>query len=463
MAVLVKISYKNQTDHFASVMQTVISYCLRPEKTASDETVFTTAGQNCSPDSCFEQFMATKASWKNTGGVCFKHYVQSFRFDEDITPEKANEIAMEFAAKAWEGYEVMIATHVDRAHIHSHFILNTVHPDTGKKIREDKQNIMRLRQISDEICLAHGLSVLSPYEKNQKSKTMGTREYRSAYKGDSWKMRLRSAIKNAMEQSYTREDFIAGMEAQGYGVRWEDGRKNITYTCNREPKFKDGKYRKCNDDKLNDDKYLKGNMEYEFEIRKEIIRGRAYGASEYGTDTAEDGNDIRRRMDGAQTDAHENGSSADGYGTGAFRDEQDGEAFDTGAEGADRREYPHLEGEVRRTGWESERESCFSHRSSQINGRFSMGATPRGNGTANGIRFASVGLHGLASAMSIIDDDKNKTPEEIEAEERARLSAENAGALIGLAAEVAMEILSKDSDTPEEEPTEEIQEFRMEM
>ena len=133
MAVLVKISYKNQTDHFPSVMQTVISYCLRPDKTEVDERLFTTAGQNCSPNSCFEQFMATKASWKNTDGVCFKHYVQSFRFDEDITPEKANEIAVEFAAKAWDGYEVMIATHVDRAHIHSHFILNTVHPDTGKK------------------------------------------------------------------------------------------------------------------------------------------------------------------------------------------------------------------------------------------------------------------------------------------------------------------------------------------
>ena len=463
MAVLVKISYKNQTDHFPSVMQTVISYCLRPDKTEVDERLFTTAGQNCSPNSCFEQFMATKASWKNTDGVCFKHYVQSFRFDEAITPEKANEIAVEFAAKAWDGYEVMIATHVDRAHIHSHFILNTVHPDTGKKIREDKQNIMRLRQISDEICLAHGLSVLPPYEKNQRSKTMGSREYRSAYKGDSWKMRLRSAIKTAMEQSYTREDFIAAMEAQGYGVRWEDSRKNITYTCYREPKFKDGKCRKCNDDKLNDDKYLKGNMEYEFEIRKEIIRGRAYGASEYGTDTSEDGNDIRGRMDGAYANAHENGSSADGYGTGAFRDEQNSEAFDKGAEGSDRREYPHLDGEVRRTGWESERESCFSHRSSQNTRRSAMGATPRSNGSANSLRSASVGLHGLASALSIVDDDDNKTPEEIEAEERARLSAGNAGALIGLAAGVAMELLSKDSDTPEEEPAEETQEFRMEM
>lgn len=292
---------------------------------------------------------------------------------------------------------------------------------------------------------------------------MGSREYRPTYKGDSWKMRLRSAIKTAMEQSYTRKDFIAAMEAQGYGVRWEDSRKNITYTCYREPKFKDGKYRKCNDDKLNDDKYLKGNMEYEFEIRKEIIRGRAYGASEYGANTTEDGNDIRGRMDGTYANAHENGSSADGYGTGAFRDEQNSEAFDKGAEGADRREHSHLDGEVRRTGWESERESCFSHRSSQNTRRSAMGAKTCGNGSANHLRSASVGIHGLASALSIVNDDDNKTPEEIEAEERARLSAGNAGALIGLVAGVAMELLSKDSDTSEEEPTEETQEFRMEM
>ena len=463
MAVLVKINYKNQTDHFESVMKNVIAYCLRPDKTAADESLFTTAGQNCSPEICFEQFMATKAAWQKRDGLFFKHYVQSFRFDEDITPEKANEIAVEFASKAWEGYEVMIATHVDRAHIHSHFILNTVHPDTGKKIREDKQNIMRLRQINDEICLSHGLSVLPPYNKNQRSKTMGGREYHSAYKGQSWKMRLRTAIKIAMEQSYTHEDFIASMESQGYGVRWERTRKNITYTCYREPKFKDGKYRKCNDDKLNDDKYLKGNMEYEFEIREEIIRRRAYGASEYGTDTTDNGDDIRRRMDCFNANAYENGSSDYGYRAGAFGNAEGNEAFGEGTEGTDSREHPNLDGEIRRTGWESERESCFSHRSSQIFGRSSVGATPRRNGSANGIGVASVGIHGLASAMSIVDDDGNKTPEEIEAEERARLSAGNAGALIGVAAGVAMELINRESNTTDEEPTEDNQEFRMEM
>ena len=92
-----------------------------------------------------------------------------------------------------------------------------------------------------------------------------------------------------------------------------------------------------------------------------------------------------------------------------------------------------------------------------------MGATPRSNGSANSLRSASVGLHGLASALSIVDDDDNKTSEEIEAEKCARLSAGNAGALIGLVAGVAMELLSKDSDTPEEEPAEETQDFRMEM
>ena len=92
-----------------------------------------------------------------------------------------------------------------------------------------------------------------------------------------------------------------------------------------------------------------------------------------------------------------------------------------------------------------------------------MGAKTCGNGSANSLRSGFIGLHGLASALSIVDDDDNKTSEEIEAEERARLSAGNAGALIGIAAGVAMELLSKDSDTPEEEPAEETQEFRMEM
>ena len=258
-------------------MGKVIAYCLQPNKTKLREEVYSVTGQNCVPSIACEQFLSTKASWGKTDGLCFRHYVQSFSPDEKISPMQANEIAKEFAEKAWQGYEVLIATHIDRAHIHSHMIVNTVHPETGKKLHESPDNIKKLRDLSDGICRSHGLSVLPPYQK-PKVQGVGNGEYRKAIQGDSWKFRLCGAIRLAMERSLSRDDFIRNMQAQGYGVLWEDGRKFITYTCFCEKQFRDGSYRKCRDNKLHDEKYLKENMEYEFTIRQQMLAALAGGA-----------------------------------------------------------------------------------------------------------------------------------------------------------------------------------------
>ena len=114
-------------------------------------------------------------------------------------------------------------------------------------------------------------------EENGQTKSISSREYRSGVKRESWKFRLRASIKYAMERCGTQEEFILRMKNMGYGVRWERGRKNITYTCFKEPKYKNGAYRKCNDDKLSDEKYLKEVMEDEFRQRQEILAGRDDG------------------------------------------------------------------------------------------------------------------------------------------------------------------------------------------
>lgn len=279
MPILKLIRYKSGTDFRPSVMRNVIGYCLQPSKTKIREEIFSVTGQNCVPAIAYNQFMATKASWGKTDGLLFRHYVQSFSSDENITPLQANEIAGEFAAKAWTGYEVLIATHVDRAHIHSHMIVNTVHPDTGKKLHESPDNLKKLRAISDEICRSHGIATLPPYRKT-KVHGIGNGEYRKAIQGESWKFRLCGAITLAMARSLSREDFIEAMRLQGYGVRWEDGRKQITYTCYRDGKCKDGSYRKCRDNKLHDEKFLKENMEYEFTIRQNLRKAFARRADE---------------------------------------------------------------------------------------------------------------------------------------------------------------------------------------
>lgn len=68
----------------------------------------------------------------------YYHLFQSFHPDEPITPETANEIALKFAQEQFKGYEVLVATHIDREHIHSHFILNSVSAETGLKYHPDK-------------------------------------------------------------------------------------------------------------------------------------------------------------------------------------------------------------------------------------------------------------------------------------------------------------------------------------
>ena len=222
MQILKLIRYKSGTDFRPSVMRNVMGYCLQPSKTKLSEEIFSVAGRNCVPAISYNQFMATKASWGKTDGLLFRHYVQSFSPDENITPLQANEIAGKFAAKAWACYEVLIAIHVDQAHIHSHMIVNTVHPDTGKKLHESPDNLKKLRAISDEICRLYGIATLPPYRKT-KVHGIGNGEYRKAIR---WGRAgsFASAVQSRLQWrgSLSREDFIEAMLLQGYGVRWED-------------------------------------------------------------------------------------------------------------------------------------------------------------------------------------------------------------------------------------------------
>ena len=103
---------------------------------------------------------------------------------------------------------------------------------------------------------------------------MSSREYRSAVRGESYKMRLAAVIDDAMTTAQSKEDFIGLMEAEGYGVVWTDERKYITYIA------QDGK--RCRDRSLHEEKYLKENMEYEFGIREIILGGtESESAAEY--------------------------------------------------------------------------------------------------------------------------------------------------------------------------------------
>ena len=240
-------------------MRAVINYCMQEYKifdSKSKQQLI--SGVNCDGANAFREFMATKKVYGKDNGFFFYHYAQSFSPKEKITPEQAHEIALEFAEKAWSGHEVLVATHCDREHIHSHFVINSVGLESGKKLRQSPSTLKQLRKLSDEICIAHGLFVLQPYQGGKNS--ISSREYRARLKDNSWKDKLSKDIDKAMEFSGSKDEFIRNMSILGYHMTWTNERKYLTFHC---PNGKS-----CRDIKLQDEKYLKENIELELRQRE---------------------------------------------------------------------------------------------------------------------------------------------------------------------------------------------------
>ena len=240
----------------------VLRYTQQDEKTLWEGQRLV-SGWNCTAQSARSEMQLTKERFRKTDGRQYYHFVQSFSEQDDLTPQKARTIALELAQREFPDFEALVATHIDTDILHSHLIVNSVSFRDGRKLHQSAMDLQAHRLSNDEICVAHHLSILPPPQKQVQQKRMGTREYRSAAKGESWKFRLINTIDQCMRYASTKDEFISLMESEGYQVRWTDGRKNITYTTPQGMR--------CRDDRLHESKYTKEVIEREFRIRAEII------------------------------------------------------------------------------------------------------------------------------------------------------------------------------------------------
>ena len=235
MATFTAIPEKTQS---ATAMKRVVDYVMQDKK-ISYNGIRLVSGQNCLPESAYQEFMATKHQYSKTSGVFFKQYVQSFKPDCGATPEQIHQIGLELA-KSFDGFEVVVATHIDRDHWHNHFVVNSVNCETGLKIQINEKGLEQLRRKSDEICQWFGLEVLKPYQK-PKQKSLNQREYRAALRGNSKKLKLTNAIDYAVAVSRSKAQFIDQMKKLGYGVKWIEHYKYITYTTPDGQRFRDNR------------------------------------------------------------------------------------------------------------------------------------------------------------------------------------------------------------------------------
>ena len=259
MPIIHFINIKTQT---TGGMKNVLAYVTRTEKTKSEDKQYVTT-LNCSAPTAYAEMLATKNAYRKNSGRMYYHLVQSFPKGDDTTPELAHQIAVELAEKAFGKYECVVATHIDREHIHSHLVFNSVSFEDGRKYHSNGNTVQELMDLSDEICMKYGVAVLN--RQPQKKDVLSDREYRSAVRGESWKFQLMNAVTEVMKQAKSRRQFVFMMKQLGYIVRWEDSRKYITYTCPNG--------RKCRCAKLHGEKFAKEMMEHEFKIRRECLDG----------------------------------------------------------------------------------------------------------------------------------------------------------------------------------------------
>ena len=339
------MNYKKGTQT-RGCMKSVMRYVSKLSKTLWDGQQLV-SGIGCQPETAFDEFLSTKLLHRKDGGVMFYHMVQSFPKGADIDPCAAHEAARQLAGY-FEGCEVLVCTHTDREHIHSHCIINSVNFETGRKVHMADEQIQELRVRNDQICEELGLPKFQRDEHRQ-SRGMSNAEYYTASKGESWKFELMRVIDDCMRYAGNREEFLALLRAEGYDATWTDSRKNITYVT------PDG--RKCRDSKLHMEKYLKENMEAEFGYRSEIDNGGISGTAS--------------KVDGRGAAA---GTGRDGDGTKLERDAQNAarsvSAADTAGRGPEnapdaggRADHIERDADERRrvceTGWEAERDVFF--------------------------------------------------------------------------------------------------------
>ena len=268
MAIVHFVNYKRGTQSRAA-MRGVMLYVMQEKKTTWEGEPLV-SGINCQPQSVCDDFLNTKLLYHKDGGVMFYHMVQSFPKGTAVDPRQAHEAARRLA-EYFDGCEVLVCTHVDREHIHSHCVINSVNFETGKKLHMAKEQIQELMRRNDMICQELGLPVFQPANRRH-AHGMNGAEYHTALKGQSWKLRLMNTIDECMKYAADKDAFISLMESEGYTVRWENSRKYITYTT------PDGM--RCRDSKLHENKYLKEVMEYEFRIRAELVKRKLHRAAE---------------------------------------------------------------------------------------------------------------------------------------------------------------------------------------
>ena len=217
-----------------ATVQKALKYICNPEKTDGQILIDSFA---CGIETAHYDFMDALSKSSGVGNKQAFHLIQSFAPGE-VDFDTAHQVGIELADKLLENkYSYVIATHIDKEHCHNHIIFCAVDNVEHKKYNDCKRTYRQIRNLSDELCREHGLSVIIP--SGQKGKTHY--EWQMAEAGTSWKAQMKSDMDDAIRDAHSYEDFISRMQTKGYEVKGEtfgdNALKYLSFSASGQTRF----------------------------------------------------------------------------------------------------------------------------------------------------------------------------------------------------------------------------------
>ena len=219
-----------------TTLKKAIDYICNGDKT--DDEIYVTT-QLCSRENAHKEFELTKKQFNSRTKTLAHYLIQSF-VPEEVSFEEAHQVGIELCEKILEGkYEYVLATHIDKDHIHNHIIFNSIDVDEGKIYHSYYGSYMNIRNQSDRLCNEHGLSVIDQETQREineikRRKFVNWYDWNEDKKGSSYKSRLQFDIDRTIKQSINWQGFLSKMESYGYEIKYG---KHIAFRSKNQQRF----------------------------------------------------------------------------------------------------------------------------------------------------------------------------------------------------------------------------------
>jgi len=219
-----------------TTLKKAINYICNGDKT--DDEIYVTTHM-CSRENAYKEFELTKKQFNSRTKTLAHHLIQSF-VPEEVGFEEAHQVGIELCEKILEGkYEYVLATHIDKDHIHNHIIFNSIDIDEGKVYHSYYGSYMNIRNQSDKLCKEHNLSVIDQVTEKEineikRRKFVNWYDWNEDKKGKSYKSRLQFDMDRVIQKAINWEHFLKIMEQYGYEIKFG---KYIAFKQNNQQRF----------------------------------------------------------------------------------------------------------------------------------------------------------------------------------------------------------------------------------